>query len=89
MTNANDCPYTLTVHAQQVIAAREIEVEWIVRVLTQPQRTEPDREDSELRHALARIAEKGNRVLRVVYNETTIPWRIITVYFDRTQKNKL
>lgn len=58
-------------------------------MLAQPQRVEQDREDSELRHALARIPEYGDRVLRVVYNETTVPWRIITVYFDRTQRNKL
>jgi hypothetical protein len=50
---------------------------------------EPDREDPELRHALARIPEYGDRVLRVVYNQTTVPWRIITVYFDRTQRNRL
>ncbi len=89
MTNADNFPYNLTIHAQQVIAAREIQLEWVARVLAEPQRTELDREDPELRHALACIPEYGDRVLRVVYNETTVPWRIITVYFDRTQRNRL
>ena len=31
----------------------------------------------------ARIPEHGNRVLRVVYNERTVPWRIVTAFFDR------
>jgi hypothetical protein len=82
----NDCASCVS---PEVIAAREIPLEWLVRVLTEPQRTESDKEDPELRHALAPIPEYGDRVLRVVYNETTAPWRIITVYFDRTQRNRL
>ena len=89
MTNADNFAYDLTIHAQQVITAREIQLEWVARVLAEPQKTEPDREDPELRHALACIHENGNRVLRVVYNENKEPWRIITVYFDRTQRNKI
>jgi hypothetical protein len=41
----------------------------------------------ELRHALAHIPEYGGRVLRVVYNRTTIPWRIVTAYFDRKERS--
>jgi hypothetical protein len=89
VTNADNFAYDLTIHAQQVITAREIQLEWVARVLAEPQKTEPDREDPELRHALACIPENGNRVLRVVYNENKEPWRIITVYFDRTQRNKI
>lgn len=89
MNPLDNFPYTLTIHAQQVIAARQISLEWIARVLAAPQMTEPDNEDPELHHALGRIPEQGDRVLRVVYNQTTEPWRIITVYFDRTQRNRL
>lgn len=84
-----DFPYQLTGHAQQVISARQIPVEWIVRVLQAPQKVESDAQDPELVHALARIPENGDRVLRVVYNETTELWRIVTVYFDRAQRNRL
>ena len=29
------------------------------------------------------------RVLRVIYNETVVPWRVVTIYFDRTMRNRL
>jgi hypothetical protein len=59
-----------------------------VRVLTTPERTEVDRSDPALTHALGRIAEHDGRVLRVVYNATVDPPRIVTVYFDRRQRGK-
>ena len=45
----------------------------------------PDRTDAALLHALGRIAAFGNRVLRVIYNDTTTLKGIITAYVDRTQ----
>jgi hypothetical protein len=70
------------------MAEREIKTTWVVRVLTKPQRTEIDRSDSALTHALGRIDECDGRVLRVVYNATVDPPRIVTVYFDRRQRGK-
>ena len=81
--------YELTGHAVTVMAEREIPVGWVERVLAQPERTEPDSADPGLRHALGRIPERGDRVLRVVYNKTTEPWRVVTVYFDRGMRDKL
>ena len=80
--------YELSDHAADVIAEREIETTWVVRVLTKPERTEPDRSDPTLTHALGRIAERDDRVLRVVYNASVNPPRIVTVYFDRRQRGK-
>lgn len=51
--------YELTGHAIQVMAEREIPVEWVERVLAQPEITEPDGVDPELRHALGRVPERG------------------------------
>jgi hypothetical protein len=82
-------PYVLTAHAARVIAEREVSLEWVARVLSDPEETEPDRSDAGLRHALRRIPKRGNRVLRVVYDETAQPWRIVTAYFDRSQMKKL
>ena len=59
------------------------------RVVNFPQRIDPDPDDAELEHSLGRIAEFGNRVLRVVVNKTVRPVVVITVYFDRTMRNKL
>ena len=79
----------MTAHAAKVIAEHEIPMAWVARVLAHPEKTEPDRDDPTLRHALARIPEHEQRVLRVVYNETTEPSLIVTAYFDRTQRNRL
>lgn len=82
-----DFPYGLTAHAERVIAEREIPLEWIARVLERPDRTETDKVDPALRHALASIPEHGGRVLRVVYNSTVTPWRVVTVYFDLKERS--
>ena len=73
MAMSDAFPYAVTAHAAKVIAEREIPLAWIARVLAHPEKTEPDRDDLTLRHALARIPEHEGSVLRVVYNETTKP----------------
>lgn len=80
--------YELTSHALTVIAERQINTAWIERVLENPDRTEPGKADPSLTHALGRIPEHGDRVLRVVYNARVDPPRIVTAYFDRGQKGK-
>ncbi len=59
--------YELSAHAVTVMAEREILEMWVARVLTSPERTEPDATDPLLRHALGRIPDRDDRVLRVVY----------------------
>jgi hypothetical protein len=81
--------YVLSSHAKAVVAARSIKLEWLERVLANPERVEPDKGDPDLKHALGRIPEHGGRVLRVVYNSVVKPIRVVTVYFDRVQRNKL
>ena len=81
--------YVLTAHAARVIQERGIALAWVERVLAEPMKIEPDHHDPTLRHALARIPEFGDRVLRVVYNEATQPRQVVTAYFDRTQRGKL
>jgi hypothetical protein len=79
--------YSLTEHAKTVIEARGIRLDWLERVLTHPERNEPDRADPDLRHAIGRIAENGDRHLRVIYNAAVAPWRIVTAYFDRALRS--
>lgn len=78
----------LTEHAATVIGEREIDIAWVERVMAAPERTEADRSDPALRHAMAAIPERESRVLRVVYNPSTTPPRVITCYFDRRQRGK-
>lgn len=75
--------YELTAHARTVIEERDIKLDWLERVLSNPERSEPDRADPELQHATGRIAENDDRYLRVIYNATVTPRRIVTAYFDR------
>ena len=84
----SDTSYDLTSHAATVIAARSIELRWITRVLMKPERTEPDPYDPSLTHSLASIEERDQRVLRVVYNASVDPVRVVTAYFDRRQRGK-
>ena len=81
--------FVLSAHAETVTVERSIKTEWLERVLSHPEKVEADRENADLKHALGHIPEHGNRVLRVVYNGTVRPIRVVTVYFDRTLRNKL
>ena len=67
--------FVLSAHAKTVITERSFKMEWLEHVLTNPEKVEADRGDPDLRHALARIPEHGDRV--------------VTVYFYRTLRNKL
>ena len=81
--------YTLSRHARDVLEERDIPVAWLEHVLEYPQRIEPDPNDAELEHRLCRIHEHGDRVLRVVLNKTVRPPRVVTLYFDRTMRDRL
>jgi hypothetical protein len=50
--------YELSAHAATVMAEREILESWVVRVPSDPERTEQDATDPMLRHALRRISER-------------------------------
>ena len=74
--------FTLTDHARKRIAKRQINLEWIKDALDYPARIESDPDDGTLVHVLRPIAERGFRVLRVIYNETVDPLVVVTAYFD-------
>ena len=81
--------FTLTAHAQAVLSERGIEAAWVDRVLRNPHVMETDKYDATLRHALGRVSERDDRVLRVVYNPNQRPWSVVTAYFDRRQRGKV
>lgn len=78
--------FELTEHARAVLAERQIDLAWVRRVLASPERTETDRHDPRLRHALAPIAERDSRILRVVYTAGEEPVRVVTAFFDRRER---
>jgi uncharacterized protein YuzE len=71
------------------MAERGIELAWVERVLRAPERVHADRTDPTLTHALGRIEEQDQRVLRVVYNASASPPRVVTAYFDRRQRRAM
>jgi hypothetical protein len=66
-----------------MLVERNISIIWIERILANPLHLERDKEDSMFCHALGRIPEYGDRILRVIYNDTVEPWDVITAFFDR------
>jgi len=81
---AERIPFSLSRHARRRMRLRHISLEMIERALRAADQRQPDRDDSELMHALKRFHFRGrSRVLRVVYNVMLIPWHVVTVFFDR------
>jgi uncharacterized protein YuzE len=66
----SEASFTLTAHAEVAMRERGIERSWIERVLRNPEITQIDRVDRTLTHALGRIHERADRVLRVIYNSS-------------------
>ncbi|MHB0921516.1 MAG: hypothetical protein B7X31_02050 [Thiomonas sp. 13-66-29] len=75
--------YVLTQHARDALVKRQILEAWVDVAMRTPVWIEADTVDPRLEHRLAPIGEFGNRVLRVIVNPQTEPWRIVTAYFDR------
>ena len=81
--------YALTKHAETVLKERSIQIDWLERVLLNPTQRQMDLIDPLLKHAIGPIVENGDRLLRVIYNDSVKPLRIVTAYFDRTLRNSL
>ena len=48
-----------------------------------------DPNDPEVERFFRRIPEHGNRVLRVAVNTRVAPWRVVSVFFDRSMRGEL
>ena len=75
-----------TRHAVQVMAEREIAVEWVERAVSGPTLRASDPNDPEVERFLRPISERDGRVLRVVVNTNAVPWRVVSVFFDRNAR---
>ena len=76
-------------HAHFAASEREIPIEWVERVVKTPELCLQDPRDAEQHRFYGPIQEFGNRVLRVVVNTKAAPWRVVSVFFDRSMKGKL
>lgn len=77
-----------TQHAVGRMAKRQLQREWVERVVAKPETVEDDEFDSELEHRLGKVPELANRVLRVIVTRSD-PMRVVTVHLDRRMKTKL
>lgn len=77
---------TYTSHALDVMERRGIRSEWVERAVTAPQRRIRDPHDWALERLFCRITESDGKVLRVVVNTESDPWRVVTAYFDRSMR---
>ena len=77
-----------TKHALSRMESRQILVDWVERVLEEPDLIEPDPVDSSLEHRLGIVPELANRVLRVIVSIEE-PKRVISMYLDRNMKGQL
>lgn len=81
--------FIFTRHASIAAEARKIPHSWIAKALSDPELRYQDPDDPDVERFFLRIPEYGNRVLRVATNTKVAPWRVVSVFFDRTMKNKL
>lgn len=79
--------FQLTDHARLRMRQRGVEVEWIERALENPDRMERDPNDDQLRRVYKRIHDAGDAVMRVVYNPSRSPVRIVTVLWEARRKS--
>lgn len=76
----------LTKHAQDVMTEREIQLAWVEQTVSQPTFVEDDPTRPGVVRAFRRIAERGDRMLRVAYIAEGDSLRILTVFFDRSRR---
>ena len=78
---------TYSDHAAANLVDRKIEPEWVFQTIENPNLTLDHDTDIELQHLYRRIAEKGNRVLHVIFNRNQS--HVVTAYFDRNMRKRL
>ena len=78
-----------TRHARHVMHERAIRLEWVERVVASPELRVSDPNDSEVERFFGRVSERGDRVLRVAVNTRVVPWRVVSVFFDRSMRGEL
>ena len=78
-----------TRHAIHAIEERSIHIEWVESTVSEPALRTADPDDPEVERFFRRIPERGGRVLRVAINTRVVPWRVVSVFFDRSMRGEL
>ena len=78
-----------TRHALHVMAERVIPAEWVERTVADPSMRSNDPNDPEVERFFRSIPEQSDRALRVAVNTRTVPWRVVSVFFDRSMRGRI
>ena len=81
--------YEFSDHASFVVSVRQIQEEWIIICLKEPDLVEISGKDKTVTYFFKKICEYENRVLRVAVNTKVKPKKVITAYFDRAMRGKI
>ena len=78
-----------TRHAVHAMEERLIPRQWVESAVVKPTLRTSDPNDPEVERFFRRIPEHGDRVLRVAVNTRVAPWRVVSVFFDRSMRGEL
>ena len=78
-----------TRHAIHAMEERMIPREWVESAVEEPALRTTDPNVPEAERFFRRVPERGDRVLRVVVNTRVVPWRVVSVFFDRSKRGEL
>ena len=78
-----------TKHARHVMGERLIPVEWVELAVAEPALRRTDPNDPQVERFFRPIPQHGGRALRVAVNTSVVPWRVVSVFFDRNMRGKL
>jgi hypothetical protein len=80
-------PLRFTRHAEDAVAERELDLNWIERTVREPEWSRPDPQKfPSVEGRFGTIPEFGGGILRVACIETPDEIRILTVFFDRNAR---
>ena len=75
-------------HAVDVMLERRIPAEWVELTVAAPGLRVSDPTDPTVERFFRSIPEHGD-VLRVAINTRVVPWRVVSVLFDRSMRGSL
>jgi hypothetical protein len=78
--------FSYTQHAVAMLAEREIDRNWVEQTILHPDETEPDPRHPDRHRSFRAIPERDVRVLRVVYVQSGMSDRVITLFLDRGRR---
>ncbi|MCZ8181131.1 MAG: DUF4258 domain-containing protein [Rhizobium sp.] len=79
-------PLHFTAHAKTVILERQLELDWIERIVHNPDWSESDPSGPPMERRFGRVPERQDRIVRVICLETETEIRIISAFLDRNAR---